>query len=112
MPGPASWQHANFGDEGLGEQALASWLKEQNGGSPLFSQSQLPTYIFCPRLCLEHKTFPEPLERGRDVPPENVLRLHALTDAGISGFDTRMWVVAAFAAPNLEHVHSIACLLS
>lgn len=38
--------------------------------------------MVAPPACREHRTAPEPLVRGADIPPENVRRLHVLTDAG------------------------------
>ena len=43
-----------------------------------------PTLILAPPACLEHRTVAEPILRGEDVPPENVRRLHVLTDEGTS----------------------------
>ena len=41
-----------------------------------------PTMVFAPHACLLHRTALEPIVRGADVPPENVNRLHVLTDPG------------------------------
>ena len=41
-----------------------------------------PTLLAAPPACREHRTAPEPIARGADVPPENVRRLHVLTDPG------------------------------
>ena len=42
------------------------------------------TLILAPRACKEHRTAPEPLTRDAwgHMPPENVCRLHVLTDPG------------------------------
>lgn len=42
------------------------------------------TLILAPRACREHRTAPEPLTRDAwgHMPPENVCRLHVLTDPG------------------------------
>lgn len=41
------------------------------------------TLISAPPACRQHRTAPEPLTRGTDIPPENVKRLHVLTDQGM-----------------------------
>ena len=41
------------------------------------------TLLSAPPACRQHRTAPEPIVRGTDIPPENVKRLHVLTDLGI-----------------------------
>ena len=87
---PESFGGHRSSHDGLAMQAVVALLSgrplDQAAGSLAPQELQRPsTLVVAPPACREHRTAPEPLTRGaEDIPPENVRRLHVLTDPGTS----------------------------
>lgn len=64
-------------------QVLAAVLRSEKFHKYEEPEGRGQTIVLAPPECHEHKTSPEPVVRGgREAPPENVHRLHVLTDSG------------------------------
>ena len=87
---PESFGAHNSSHDGPAVQAVVALLSSRPfdwaAGSLAAQELQRPgTLVVAPPACREHRTAPEPLTRGaEDIPPENVRRLHVLTDPGSS----------------------------
>ena len=92
---------------------LAAVLRSDNFHRYEEPEGRGQTIVLAPPECHEHKTSTEPVVRGgREPPPENVHRLHVLTDSGKAVPSNRCWRLCTVRLPVSMPARLVSSLLS